>query len=138
MVSVDVLQKLLNHTATQYKTPVEVLTGRSRKEPTAFIRQIAMYYMWINTGATLREIGEVLGDRCPATIFQGIQNISYIVDKKECYRMNCPLNRSEIYCKDCYFSKPISTKDETPLCDYPYYKNASEREIRDITARTDT
>ena len=60
-----------------------LIKSPSRKGEISLTRQIVMYVIWMKTPFTLEDIGNHLGDRMPATISHGIQNIQSLMQESE-------------------------------------------------------
>ena len=70
------LEEILKETAEECGFTPEELIGRDRHKKIAHARQVVMYNMRMKTDSTLKECGEVLGGRSPATISWGFQKIA--------------------------------------------------------------
>lgn len=57
--------------AERFVLPVDALLGKSRERQTAWARQVAMYLMREETGASLFQIGDKLGGRDHTTVMHG-------------------------------------------------------------------
>jgi chromosomal replication initiator protein len=68
--------QILEAVAQQYGLVVDDLQGKSRSQVVALPRQIAMYLIREETGASLSEIGQELGGRDHTTILYGCDKIS--------------------------------------------------------------
>jgi chromosomal replication initiator protein len=70
------LDDILEAAATFFGTPAEELTGRSRAARIALQRQMLMYVMREETGASLPQIGQALGGRDHTTVLYGYEKIA--------------------------------------------------------------
>jgi len=52
------------------------LEGKSRSADLSLARQVVMYILWRSEKYTLGHIGQLLGDRTPATISHGFQSVA--------------------------------------------------------------
>lgn len=60
---------------------LQTLCSRKRDDATVKVRQKAMYQAWRRTDCTLAQIGELLGERTPATVSYGIQRAAETLTK---------------------------------------------------------
>ena len=61
--------------AKRYAVTLDDLHGRSRSRDIVVPRQVAMYLLREETGASLQEIGELLGNRDHTTVMHGIKQV---------------------------------------------------------------
>jgi chromosomal replication initiator protein len=81
------LETILETAARYFGTDVTELTGRGRSARLALQRQIVMYLMREETGASLPQIGQVLGGRDHTTVLHGCEKIATEIE------INPELNR---------------------------------------------
>ena len=67
---------IIEAVADFYHFTTPTLTGRSMKKSMALARQVAMYLIRQETDCTLKQIGEEMGDRTPATISHAYMKIA--------------------------------------------------------------
>ncbi len=60
----------------RFALPVDALLGKSRERQTAWARQVAMYLMREETGASLFQIGDKLGGRDHTTVMHGCATVA--------------------------------------------------------------
>jgi chromosomal replication initiator protein len=77
------LNVILNAVASFYRTHAEELAGPRRSQQIALARQVAMYLMRKEAGASLSQIGQVLGDRDHTTILHGYEKITRLVEEDD-------------------------------------------------------
>src|SRR5690606_6702512 len=65
--------------AAHYGVTVEAMKGRSRSKEIVAPRQMAMYLLRDETGASLTEIGAQLGGRDHTTVMHGIEKIEQLL-----------------------------------------------------------
>ena len=70
------LEQILDVAARYLGVSVDDLTGRARSAKIALQRQIVMYVMREETGASLFQIGEVLGGRDHTTVIHGCERVT--------------------------------------------------------------
>lgn len=68
--------KLISQTADAFGLTSQELKGRKRTAEIVTARQVAMYLLRMNTGKSLKEVGDLLGGRTPATVSYGFQLIA--------------------------------------------------------------
>jgi len=69
--------EILDAVSTNYGVSLQELTGRSRRREISVPRQVAMYLMREETGASLVDIGRTLGGRDHTTILHGIEKVEH-------------------------------------------------------------
>jgi chromosomal replication initiator protein len=79
-------QQILAAVARHYKVSAEQLTGPSRARAVSVPRQLAMYLIRRETGASLPAIGELLGGRDHTTIMHGCNKIETQIEADEALR----------------------------------------------------
>jgi chromosomal replication initiator protein len=67
--------EIIERVSTQFNVDVTAICGRNRSREIVVPRQIAMYLMREETGASLSEIGRALGGRDHTTVIHGIEKI---------------------------------------------------------------
>ncbi len=70
------LEAILEAAADYFGISIAELTGRSRSAPIALQRQIVMYLMREEIGASLPQIGQMLGGRDHTTIIHGCERVA--------------------------------------------------------------
>lgn len=70
---------ILDTVANEFGLEVKDLMPRNRNLDAIEARQTAMFVLWNSTEHTLKEIGEALDGRSPATISNGYQQIARIM-----------------------------------------------------------
>jgi chromosomal replication initiator protein len=66
---------VIDAVAAYFKADVAAMRGRSRSKEIVLPRQVAMYLLREETGASLAEIGQTLGGRDHTTVMHGIEKI---------------------------------------------------------------
>ncbi len=79
-------EQILAAVARHYKVSAEQLTGPSRARVVSVPRQLAMYLIRRETGASLPAIGELLGGRDHTTILHGCNKIEAQIEADEALR----------------------------------------------------
>ena len=79
-------EQILTAVARHYKVSAEQLTGSSRARAVSVPRQLAMYLIRRETGASLPAIGELLGGRDHTTILHGCNKIETQIEADEALR----------------------------------------------------
>ncbi|HEX9114667.1 MAG TPA: chromosomal replication initiator protein DnaA [Anaerolineae bacterium] len=74
------LESILEIAAQYFGVTVDDLTGRSRNARIALQRQIVMYVMREETGASLPQVGEALGGRDHTTVMHGYDRVASELD----------------------------------------------------------
>jgi chromosomal replication initiator protein len=69
-------ERILETVARQFSVPVERLLGRERSAEVTLPRQVAMYLLRRETGASLPNIGEIVGGRDHTTVLYGVERIA--------------------------------------------------------------
>jgi len=91
------LDVILNSVAKFYVINNEELVGPRRSKKIALSRQIAMYLMREEAGASLSQIGQTLGGRDHTTVLYGCQKISNLEKKDEKLRHDLLAIRELLY-----------------------------------------
>lgn len=79
-------EQILGAVASHYKISRDQLTGPSRARAVALPRQLAMYLIRHETGASLPQIGQLLGGRDHSTILHGFTKIEAQIEADETLR----------------------------------------------------
>ena len=79
-------EQILTAVARHYQVSAEQLTGPSRARAVSVPRQLAMYLIRRETGASLPAIGELLGGRDHTTILHGCTKIEAQIEADETLR----------------------------------------------------
>ena len=79
-------EQILTAVARHYKVSAEQLTGPSRARAVSVPRQLAMYLIRRETGASLPAIGQLLGGRDHTTILHGCNKIETQIEADEALR----------------------------------------------------
>ncbi len=74
------LDAILDTAAAYFDVTVEDLTGRARNAKIALQRQVVMYVMRQETGASLPKIAEILGGRDHTTVLHGCEKVAGDLD----------------------------------------------------------
>jgi chromosomal replication initiator protein len=93
------VDQIISAVAKFYRLREEILTGRGRSKEVAAARQMAMYLAREETGASLPQIGEVLGGRDHTTILHGWGKISTQIEQNDRLRREMLSIREIIYQK---------------------------------------
>ena len=75
--------KVIEAVARFYELPPEALKGRSRSKKVALPRQVAMYLLREEVGASLPQIGELLGGRDHTTVLHGYEKIRSHIEEDD-------------------------------------------------------
>jgi chromosomal replication initiator protein len=89
----DVVEAVASH----FGVSVKDLRGRGRSKEIVGPRQIAMYLMREETGASLSEIGQALGDRDHTTVMHGIAKIEHDLTSDTSLRANVMSVREALF-----------------------------------------
>jgi chromosomal replication initiator protein len=73
-------EQIIETVARHYGTSVEALQGKGRRQSVAMPRQVAMYLMREETGASLAEIGQHLGGRDHTTVLYGYDKMAQEIE----------------------------------------------------------
>ena len=93
------VDQIIDEVASFYRLDREVLIGRGRSKDIAAARQMAMYLAREETGASLPQIGEVLGGRDHTTVMHGWEKISSKIEQNDRLRREMLSIREMIYQK---------------------------------------
>ncbi len=74
MITPDAIPVLIEKVAAEYSLDTSDLTGRGRTQEVAEARQVVFFLLWKDDW-TLKQIGEALGGRTPATVSHGADTI---------------------------------------------------------------
>lgn len=83
--------------AQHYGVTAEDLMGRSRRQPLAHVRQIAMYLLREENGLSLHQVGLELGGRDHSTIAHGADKIVSQLQDDDALRLEISKLREKIY-----------------------------------------
>ena len=90
-------ERIIQAVASQYGIPVERLLSRERSREVALPRQVAMYLMREETGASLPQIGEALGGRDHTTVMYGCEKITDLLETDDGLRRQVFAIREALY-----------------------------------------
>ncbi|MBI1879679.1 MAG: chromosomal replication initiator protein DnaA [Chloroflexi bacterium] len=93
------VRQVISAVANFYRIEEEVLIKRGRSKEVAFARQMAMYLAREETGASLPQIGEVLGGRDHTTVMYGWEKIASQIEQNDRLRREMLSIRELIYQK---------------------------------------
>ncbi|HEX5497967.1 MAG TPA: helix-turn-helix domain-containing protein, partial [Thermomicrobiales bacterium] len=88
---------VLDAVVRHYKAPLRDLLGRSRTKDIVLPRQVAMYLLREETGASLIEIGHELGGRDHTTVLHGIRQIERALSTDNALRSDILSIREAIF-----------------------------------------
>jgi chromosomal replication initiator protein len=91
------VEQVISAVANFYRIEQEVLIRRGRSKDVAFARQMAMYLAREETGASLPQIGEVLGGRDHTTVMYGWEKIASQIEQNDRLRREMLSIREMIY-----------------------------------------
>ena len=91
------LDRVVSVVANQFGVGEDQLLGRSRRQEIALARQVAMYLMREETGASLPQIGETLGGRDHTTIMHGCAKIAGLHETDESLRRMMGALRAKLH-----------------------------------------
>jgi chromosomal replication initiator protein len=97
------LEAILEVAASMFGISIADLTGRSRSAKIALQRQIVMYVMREETGASLPQIGTVLGGRDHTTVIHGVERVASEIEGDADLRRQVTELREKLY-------QPIKTR----------------------------
>lgn len=89
--------KVLDAVTAHFKVKLTDLRGRGRRKEIVLPRQVAMYLIREETGASLVEIGRELGGRDHTTIMHGISKIEEAVERDTTLRRHITTIRETLY-----------------------------------------
>jgi len=89
--------QILETVALHFDVEVAALRGRSRSQTIARPRQIAMYLMREETGASLPQIGAVLGGRDHTTVLYGCERIADLIEENADTRRHVIALRQQLH-----------------------------------------
>jgi len=93
-------EQIVEAVALHFSVEVNALQGRSRSRAIARPRQIAMYLIRKETGASLPQIGTVLGGRDHTTILYGCERIADLIEEDTDIRRQVITLRQQLYNND--------------------------------------
>jgi chromosomal replication initiator protein len=91
------LEEILDIAAAYFGIRTDDLTGRNRSARIALQRQIVMYVMREETGASLPQIGAVLGDRDHTTVIHGVERVNGQIESDAGLRREVTELRERLY-----------------------------------------
>lgn len=91
------LERILEVAAHHFGVGVADLTGRSRSARIALQRQIVMYVMREETGASLPQIGQILGGRDHTTVIHGCERVARQIEDDPNLRRQVAELRERLY-----------------------------------------
>lgn len=91
------LDQIVEEVAHHFGVEVTALQGRSRSQAVARPRQIAMYLIREETGASLPQIGAVLGGRDHTTVLYGCERIADLIEEDVELRREVITLRQRLY-----------------------------------------
>ncbi|RME98609.1 MAG: chromosomal replication initiator protein DnaA [Chloroflexi bacterium] len=91
------VEQIVGAVAKFYRMDPEVLIGRGRSKDVSAARQMAMYLAREETGASLPQIGEILGGRDHTTIMHGWEKIATKIEQDDQLRREMLSIREIIY-----------------------------------------
>jgi len=91
------LERILDVAARYFGVGVTDLTGRCRSARVALQRQIVMYIMREETGASLPQIGQALGGRDHTTVIHGCERVARQVESDPNLRRQVAELRDQLY-----------------------------------------
>jgi chromosomal replication initiator protein len=89
--------QIVEEVAHHFDIEVTALKGHSRRRVVARPRQVAMYLIREETGASLPQIGALLGGRDHSTILYGYERIADLIEKDTEFRREIITLRQELY-----------------------------------------
>jgi len=91
------VEQIITVVSEFYRMETEVIIARGRSKDVSAARQMAMYLAREETGATLPQIGEVLGGRDHTTIMHGWERIASQIEQNDKLRREMLAIREMIY-----------------------------------------
>ena len=91
------VEQIVEAVAKFYRLDTQILIGRGRSKDVSAARQMAMYLAREETGASLPQIGEVLGKRDHTTIMHGWERIASQIEQNDRLRREMLAIREIIY-----------------------------------------
>ncbi|MEX0787971.1 MAG: DnaA/Hda family protein, partial [Anaerolineales bacterium] len=89
--------RILDAVAAQFNVSMDRLRGRERSQEVVLPRQIAMYLLRHETGASLPQIGQTLGGRDHTTVMYGVDRIADRLKADETLRRQVLTLRETLY-----------------------------------------
>ncbi|MGD9001390.1 MAG: chromosomal replication initiator protein DnaA [Anaerolineae bacterium] len=89
--------EIIESVAHHFGLEISQLTGRSRKRDIARPRQIAMYLIREETGASLPQIGDILDGRDHSTILYGCERVADLLEEDVSFRREVNAVRQQLY-----------------------------------------
>ncbi len=91
------VEQIVDAVANFYRMDPQILIGRGRSKDVSAARQMAMYLAREETGASLPQIGEVLGNRDHTTIMHGWEKVASQIEQNDRLRREMLSIREIIY-----------------------------------------
>lgn len=90
-------ERVIGEVTAHYKVSLTEVRGRGRSKEIVAPRQVAMFLLREETGASLVEIGRLLGDRDHSTVMHGISKIEKGLESDSNLRAKVNLIRERLY-----------------------------------------
>ncbi len=90
-------ERILEVVAAQFGIPLDRIRGRERSQEVVLPRQVAMYLLRHETGASLPQIGEALGGRDHTTVMYGVDRIADRLETDDALRRQVLTLRETLY-----------------------------------------
>lgn len=90
-------EQVLDAVAEHYRVEREDLTGRSRNKEVVLPRQMAMYVLREETGASLPQIGELLGGRDHTTVMYACEKMAELIETDNLRRRDLLTIKERLY-----------------------------------------
>jgi chromosomal replication initiator protein len=89
--------RILEAVARHFDVPLERLLGRERSAEVVLPRQVAMYLLRRETGASLPQIGDAVGGRDHTTVMYGVERIADRMETDDALRRQVMAVRETLY-----------------------------------------
>jgi chromosomal replication initiator protein len=89
--------RILEAVARHFDVPLERLLGRERSAEVVLPRQVAMYLLRCETGASLPQIGDAVGGRDHTTVMYGVERIADRMETDDALRRQVMAVRETLY-----------------------------------------
>ena len=90
-------ERVLEVVAAQFGVTVDRMRGRDRSQEVVLPRQVAMYLLRHETGASLPQIGEVVGGRDHTTVMYGVDRVADRMETDDALRRQVLMLRETLY-----------------------------------------
>ena len=90
-------ERILEVVAAQFGVALDRMRGRERSQEVVLPRQVAMYLLRHETGASLPQIGEVLGGRDHTTVMYGVDRIADRLETDDVLRRKVLMLRETLH-----------------------------------------